>query len=80
MLFSKLRYQVTFLCMKCCPVKRRALFQKDMLEKHCAVVKSYQDTWEKPLYIEKIIMSRNTKYYIKSFKRNKVKLSDIRGL
>ena len=42
-LFPKLTrrvYQVTFFCMKC-PVKRRALFEKDMLEKHCAVVKSY---------------------------------------
>ena len=33
-------YQVIFFCIKC-PVRRRALFHKDMLEKHCAVVKSY---------------------------------------
>ena len=29
-----------FLCMKC-PLKRRALFEKDMLEKRYAVIKSY---------------------------------------
>ena len=42
-LFSKLThcvYQVAFFCMKC-PTKRRALFEKDMLKKHCAVVKGY---------------------------------------
>ena len=34
-------YLVTLFCMKC-PIKRRALFlKKDMLEKRCAVVKSY---------------------------------------
>ena len=33
-------YQVTFFCMKC-PVKRRILFQKGMLEKRCEVIKSY---------------------------------------
>ena len=38
------------------------------------------DTWKKILLIEKIIMSQNGKYYVKSLKRNKVKFSDIRGL
>ena len=50
-LFSKLiccLYQVTFFCMEC-PIKRRALFKKDMLEKYCAVVKSHW--W----HMEKII-------------------------
>ena len=32
------------------------------------------------VFIEKIIMSHNAKYYVKSLKRNKVKSSDIRGL
>ena len=43
MLFSKPTrcvYQVNFSCMKC-PINMRALFEKDMLEKRCAVVKSY---------------------------------------
>ena len=41
-----------------------------MLEKRCAVVKVTDDTWKK-LFIEKIIKSRNAKYYVKSLKRNK---------
>ena len=78
-LFSKLTccvYQVIFLCMKC-PVKRRVLFYKDMLEKHCAVVKIKLVTWK--IFIERI-MSHNAKCYIKSLKRNKVKSCEISGL
>ena len=61
-LFSKLAccvYQVTFFCMKC-PIKRRGLFEKTCLKK---VVY----TWKK-LFTEKIIMSHNAKYYVKSLK------------
>ena len=46
----------------------------------CGVVKSYWCHIEKILFIEKIVMSHNKKYYVKSLKRNKVKSSDIRGL
>ena len=42
-----------------------------MPEKRCAVVKVTDDTWKKLLFIEKIIKSRNAKYYVKSLKRNK---------
>ena len=35
---------------------------------------------ENKLFIYKIIMSHNVKYYVKSLKRNKLKLSHIRGL
>ena len=50
-LFSKFTcvYQATFFCMKC-PLQRRTLFQKDILEKRCAVVKTYR--W----HMEKIII------------------------
>ena len=57
----------------------RALFQKDMLEKPCAVVKVTGDTWKK-LFIMKIIITQNAKYYANSVKRNKVKSSTTRGL
>ena len=60
-------YQVTFFCMKC-PVKGGALFQKDMLEKRCAVIESYWWRMEKLLVIGKIIVSRNVKY-VKSLKK-----------
>ena len=50
------------------PVKRRALFQKCMLEK-----------WTKILFIEKII-SHKAKYYVKYLKGNEVKSSDTKGL
>ena len=36
--------------------------------------------WKKNLFIEKIIISHNLKYYVRSLKRSKVKLSDIRVL
>ena len=78
-LFSKVTCcdcQVTFFCMKC-PIKRRALFQKDMLEKLCAVIKSYRWHVEKIIYL----LRNNAKYRnVKSLKGNKVKWSDIRGL
>ena len=80
--FSKLMCcvkQVTFFCMKCL-IKRRPLFEKDILEKRCAVVKSYYWHMEKILLVEKIVMTHNTKYYVKSLKRNKVKSSDNGGL
>ena len=35
---------------------------------------------EKILHIENIVMSHNTKYYVKCLKRNKVNSSDIKGL
>ena len=38
------------------------------------------DKWKKLLFIEKIIISHNMKYYVKSIKGIKVKLPDIRGL
>ena len=64
-----------------CPLKWRALFEKDMLEKSCAV--SHQEvlvTHGKSLLIESIAMSHNAKYYVKCLKRNKVHSSDIKGL
>ena len=51
-LFSKLMccvYQVNFFCMK---RQKKALFQKDMIEKCCAVVKSYEWHMEKITYWE----------------------------
>ena len=59
--------------------KKKALFQKDMLEKCWAVVKSYWWHMEKIIYGE-IIMSHSLKYYVKYLKRNEVKSSDIREL
>ena len=61
-------------------ITRKALVQKDMLEKCCATLQSYWLHMENKLFLYKIIMSHNMKYYVKSFKRNKLKLSDIRGL
>ena len=50
-----------------------------MLEKRCEVIKVTGDTWKKLIFNE-IIMPHNTKYYVKSLKSNKVKLSNIRWL
>ena len=47
-------YQVIFLCMKC-PVKRRVLFYKDMLEKHCAVVKIKLVTYGKYYLLRELL-------------------------
>ena len=44
--------------------KKKALFQKDMPEKRCGVVKIYW--WHGKIIIEKIVMSHNAKYCLKS--------------
>ena len=62
-----------------CPLKRRALFEKYMIEKRYAVIKVTSDIWKKILPFEKIVISHNAKY-VKLLKRNKVKSSFIRGL
>ena len=63
-----------------CPKKGEHYSKKDMLEKHCSLVKSYWWHVWKTLFTEKIVMSHNAKYYVKSLKTNKVKSSDLRGL
>ena len=60
--------------------KKKALFQKDICEKPCVVVKSYWWHMEKMIIYWEIIMSHNPEYYVKSLKRNKVKSSNIREL
>ena len=81
MLFPKLTrrvYQLTFFCMKC-SLKRRALFEKDMLEKHCAVVKScWWHVWK--TFIEKITCHTMRTIMSSLWKEINVKSSDIRGL
>ena len=76
MQFSKLTccvYHVTFFVWNFC---KKALFQKDMLEKCCWII-SYWWHMEKILLIEKISMPHNAKYYaVKSLKRKKVKSSE----
>ena len=52
------------------PHKKIVSFQKDMLEKCCAVVKSYWWHVEKIIIYWEIIMSHSPKYYVKSLKRN----------
>ena len=72
-LFSKLTccvYQVNFFCMKR-PVQK-ALFQKLMFEKRCALVKNYQ------CHLLRKCIPHKPKYYVNSLERNKMKLSDIR--
>ena len=60
-------------------LKKKALFQKDTLEKCCAVLKSYWWHMEK-IIIHWEIMSQNPKDYVQSLNKNNVKLSDIREL
>ena len=51
-----------------CPAKRRALFEKDMLEKRCAVVKSYWKHMETKYYLLRKL-SCHTMQNIKVFKK-----------
>ena len=55
--------------------RKERIVCKDMLEKRCAVVKRSWWRMEK-IFIEKIILSYNAKYYAKSLK---VKLYDSLG-
>ena len=69
-LFSKLTYcvyQKTFFFIMC-PAKRRALFEKDMLEKRCTVVKSYWRRMETKYYLLRKL-SCHTMQNIKVFKK-----------
>ena len=61
------------------PIKSRAS-KNICLKNTVQYQKVTGDTWKTLIFIEKIIMPHNSKYYVKSLKRNKVKLSDIRGL
>ena len=47
------------------PVKWRALFEKDMLEKRCALVKSYSDAWKK-YYILRTLSCHTTRNIMSS--------------
>ena len=56
------------------------MFQKSILEKCCAVVKRYWWHMDKNIIMRKLLCHKTGNINSKFLKRNKLKLTDIRGL